>query len=110
MKKQLTALPQQSEDDFQKQVIELAQLRGWRVAHFRKARVMVRGKETWRTPVSGDGEGFPDLVLARRGTVLFRELKSETGRISFEQQQWLIECGGKVWRPSHWPTIERELY
>jgi hypothetical protein len=110
MKKASTKLPPISENNFQKQVIQMAHIRGWKVAHFRPARVIVKGKETWRTPVSADGEGFPDLVLARRGTVLFRELKSDAGVISKEQQAWLIECGGRVWRPDMWPTIERELY
>jgi len=109
MKKAATKLPQQSEREFQKQVIQLAQLRGWKVAHFRAARVMVGGKETWRTPCEGDAEGFPDLVLARNGRAYFRELKSNTGLLSQAQQQWLITVGGKVWRPEHWPEIERFL-
>lgn len=103
-------LPAISEKQFQKQVIEFAQLRKWRVAHFRPARVMVNDKETWRTPVAGDGEGFPDLVLARRGKVLFRELKAEAGKASQEQLAWLQEVGGKIWRPSMWAMIEKELW
>lgn len=103
-------LPAISEKQFQKQVIAFAQLRKWMVAHFRPARVMVNGKETWRTPVAGDGEGFPDLVLARRGKVLFRELKAEAGKASQEQLAWLQECGGKIWRPSMWAMIEKELW
>ena len=103
-------LPAISEKQFQKQVIEFAQLRKWKVAHFRPARVMVNGKETWRTPVSGDGEGFPDLILARRGKVLFRELKAESGKASPEQLAWLYEVGGKIWRPSMWAMIEKELW
>lgn len=99
-----------SEKQFQKQVIELAQLRKWKVAHFRPARVIVNGKETWRTPVAGDGEGFPDLVLARRGNVLFRELKTELGKASAEQLDWLQQCCGMIWRPSMWALIERELW
>jgi hypothetical protein len=105
-----TSLPQQSESSFQKQVIEYAHLRRWRVAHFRPARVTVNGKETWRTAVSADGQGFPDLVLARRGKVLFRECKTETGKASLEQLAWLQEVGGKIWRPSMWSVIEKELW
>lgn len=102
--------PAISEKQFQKQVIEFAHLRNWKVAHFRPARVIVHGKETWRTPVAADGEGFPDLVLARRRVVLFREVKTETGTASREQLAWLQECGGKIWRPSMWAMIEKELW
>jgi len=103
-------LPAISEKDFQKQVIEFAHLRNWKVAHFRPARVIVNGKETWRTPVSANGEGFPDLVLARRRVVLFREVKTEAGKASDEQLAWLQEVGGKIWRPSMWAMIEKELW
>ena len=98
-----------TEAAFQKQVIELAQLHRWRVAHFRPARTTVRGVETWRTAVSADGQGFPDLVLARNGVVLFRELKTDEGKASHEQLAWLLAVGGVIWRPSMWSIIEREL-
>jgi hypothetical protein len=98
-----------TEREFQTQVIELAQICGWKVAHFRPARVMVNGKGTWRTPCEGDAAGFPDLVLASSGEAHFRELKSETGKVSDEQADWLRAVGGKVWRPSDWPEIEQFL-
>ena len=71
---------------------------------------MFKGKETWRTPVAADGQGFPDLVLARAGVVLFRELKTDIGKVSDEQAAWLQAVGGKVWRPKMWSEIERELW
>jgi hypothetical protein len=98
-----------SEAAFQKQVIDLAHLYRWRVAHFRPARTTVAGKETWRTAVSADGQGFPDLVLARNGVVLFRELKTDHGKASHEQLAWLLAVGGAIWRPAQWSTIEREI-
>lgn len=101
-------LPAETEDEFQKQVIELAQKRGWHVAHFRPARVIRKGKETWRTPVEGD-KGFPDLVLARDRIVIHAELKSDSGVVSPEQHAWLMALGGVVWRPKSWPTIEEIL-
>jgi hypothetical protein len=61
-RKPLTTLPPQSEASFLEQIIDLAHLFGWRVAHFRAARTF----SGWRTPVQGDGKGFPDLVLCRR--------------------------------------------
>jgi Protein of unknown function (DUF5131)/VRR-NUC domain len=106
-----------TEAEFTAQVIALARRLGWRVAHFRAARTD-RG---WRTPVQGDGAGFPDLVLARpaghltevglelRPTpsrqIIFAELKTDTGRVSPEQQAWLDASGGVVWRPRDWNLI-----
>lgn len=98
-----------SEAAFQKQVIDLAHLHRWRVAHFRPARTTVAGRETWRTAVSADGAGFPDLVLARNGVVLFRELKSDKGKASEDQLAWLLAVGGEIWRPSDWDRIAREI-
>ena len=89
---------------------------GWRVAHFRPARVLKGGEETWRTAVEGDGAGFPDLVLARNGRIIIAELKSDRGTVSDEQQKWLDAFGESdrrvtvtVWRPRDWATIERML-
>jgi hypothetical protein len=98
-----------TEAAFQKQVIDLAHLHRWRVAHFRPARTTVGGKETWRTAVSADGAGFPDLVLARNGVVLFRELKSDHGKASPDQLAWLLAVRGAIWRPADWDRIEKEI-
>lgn len=72
-----------TEADLQRAIIDAAKLYGWRVAHFRSART----EKGWRTPVEGDA-GFPDLVLARGGKVLFMECKSEKGRQTQEQAEW----------------------
>lgn len=109
-----------TEAQFQIQVVQLAQLLKWHVAHFRPARVIVQGKETWRTPVSGNGAGFPDLCMARAGLVIFAELKTDRGKLSPLQMDWLDALGGPaaakgsrhrcyVWRPRDWPEIERVL-
>lgn len=105
-----------SEDDLKDAVLENAALFGWLVHHDRPARVMKAGVETWRTNIEGD-KGFPDLVLVHAAHgVLFRELKSEKGLVSPEQQDWLnrITGGGGnagVWRPTDWTSgvIERTL-
>lgn len=99
-----------SEAAFQAQVIHLAKLRGWRVAHFRPAQ---NSRGEWRTAVAGDGAGFPDLVLTR-DRVIFAELKSETGRTSYAQDAWLsaLQAAGAetyIWRPRHWADVERIL-
>lgn len=99
-----------TEADFLEQVIDLARILGWRVAHFRPA-FSSRG---WRTPVQGDGVGFPDLVLVGRGRVIAAELKRETGVASPEQLDWLTaftDAGVPtfVWRPSDLEAIAAEL-
>jgi hypothetical protein len=98
------------ESEFQRQVIALAALRKWRVVHFRPARVIRGGKESWRTPVEGHN-GFVDLVLARGGVVLHCELKTSTGRLSDDQQAWREAIGPswRLWRPADWDAIVSEL-
>ena len=59
-----------TEADLQQAVIECARTLGWMVAHFRPA---LRQSGRWSTPVQADGKGFPDLVLARAGRVIFAE-------------------------------------
>lgn len=103
-----------TENDFLKQVIDLAHLRGWMVAHFRPS-VNRRGK--WSTAVQADGQGFPDLVLvsANRERVIFVEIKSAKGRLSESQCDWLssLQCCDGVevymWRPYNFSEIERIL-
>ena len=98
-----------SEADFQTQIIALAHLQGGIVHHTRSA---MNRRGQWSTPIQGD-KGFPDLVLARGGRIIFAELKSEKGKPTPEQQAWLeaLNWGAEayVWRPDDWPDIERTL-
>ena len=98
------------EDEWQDTVVQAAQLLGWRVAHFRTART----KDGWRTPVAADGKGFPDLVLVGHGRLIVAELKSNTGRVTAEQQAWLdaLTAAGietHVWRPRDWHHVLETL-
>lgn len=98
------------EKTFQKQVIDLAHLLGWTVAHFRPAKT----SKGWRTPVAADGKGFPDLVLVGHDKVMFRELKAIGGRLSDDQEAWgaaLTTHGADwaVWTPNDWPRIIEDL-
>lgn len=108
-----------TESEFQANVIDLAHMLGWRVTHFRPAKT----KHGWRTPLAGD-PGFPDLVLARGGRVIFAELKSERGRLTADQEAWLDQLAQPVgpqvveriashevyvWRPSHVDHVARVL-
>ncbi len=52
--------------------------------------------------------GFPDRVYCGPGGVLFRELKTDSGKVSAKQQAWIVglfKAGfdAKVWRPMDWP-------
>lgn len=100
----------ETEAGFTRAVLELAKLHGWRTAHFRPA-MTAKG---WRTPVQGDGSGFPDLVLVRGCRLIFAELKSANGKVAPAQTEWLLalwhagaEC--YIWRPDHWPDIVAKL-
>jgi hypothetical protein len=118
MKKRRQTNPlKMSERAFQQQVIDCGHLFGWRVAHFRPARVIVRGKPTWRTAVQADGAGFPDLVMARDGIVIFAELKTDAGTMTVPQREWLHAIHNydershyfMLWRPKDWDAVERTL-
>lgn len=97
--------------------LDLAILRKWAVVHFRPARTA----DGWRTALQGH-KGFPDLVLARDGVTLFRELKGSRGRVQAEQLDWArqidpywkehaytldarIRIPFDVWRPADWDVV-----
>jgi hypothetical protein len=100
---------------FLEAVLDYAAIRGWRRAHFRPCRT----EKGWRTAVEAEGAGFPDLVLVREGRLIFAELKGGRGRLSPEQETWLVDLRevayacpqveAHVWWPSDWPTIEESL-
>lgn len=100
-----------TEDQLLRNILQLAGYLHVATAHFRPART----ERGWRTPVQGDGKGFPDLVLVRN-RVLYREVKSTTGRLEPAQIRWrdvLLAAGQDwaVWRPEDWTSgrIEHEL-
>ena len=81
-------------------VRDLARWRHWRTYH------TLRSK--------GSEPGFPDLVLLRPPRLIVAELKTERGRVSHYQREWLAELeavGAEVytWRPRDRPEIERIL-
>lgn len=84
---------------FQAQVIQIAKRLRWKVYHTYDSRRCE--------------PGFPDLVLVRE-RVLFRELKTDTGRVSSAQNAWgdaLMKagCDFKIWRPRDLKSIKKEL-
>ena len=102
-----------SESAFTTAVIELGQLFGWKVAHFRPSRT----ESGWRTALQGDA-GFPDVTLARRGRVIFAELKARNGYLRAEQRAWADALQTPLpdpcvrwylWRPDDLPEIAEIL-
>ena len=117
-----------SEADFMKQVMRLATMYDWLHHHTPTVKV----DDNWVTPTRGHA-GFPDLVLvagfrppidpgqrtprprpARKGGVLFVELKTDSGTLRPMQEQWakrLTEQGAEyhVWRPRDMARIVARL-
>lgn len=100
-----------SEAEFQAQLLELAHLLGWR--HNFTRRSIGKGRK-WTTATSCIG--WPDLTLwsERRHRLVLAELKSDTGRVTTEQQEVLasLRTAGVeayLWRPGDWDEIERVL-
>jgi hypothetical protein len=86
-----------TEADWQKTVIDLLHVYRYKVCEFRKARVKRDGEDVYRTPFGADGKGMTDLIAVRPGRVLFIENKSDTGKLSPEQEEWrqvLSQCPG----------------
>lgn len=101
--------PTITEAQWQATVVELAQLHGWSVVHHRPART----DQGWRTAVSYDGAGWPDLILLRDRLVV-AELKSARGRLTPDQQAWialLTDAGVEtyVWRPDQFDDVAKVL-
>lgn len=87
-----------SEKAFQSQVVDAAKALGWLVYHTHDSR--------------RSEPGFPDLVLVHetRKQILYRELKTQTGRTSPDQKKWLgvlsaVGSDAGVWRPEDWLSL-----
>jgi hypothetical protein len=89
-----------SEAQFQKRITDYCDLLGLKWHH--------------ETDSRKSKKGFPDLVIAGRGGVIFAELKAQKGRVTNAQADWIgavLLGGGRayVWRPSDWPEVEQIL-
>lgn len=100
------------EATFQRLVVEVARIYGWRIAHFPRS-LSVRGRHL--TATAYDAAGYPDLTLAHPQLgLLFREVKTHKGTVQPNQREWirvLHDAGADagVWRPQDWPRILQEL-
>lgn len=95
-----------NEAGFQETFEQTAELLGWHLYHTRDSR--------------GSRAGFPDLVLTRKGRLVFAELKQVGKKPTPAQWVWLsllglveTATGGIVlvrwWTPDDWPEIESVL-
>jgi len=89
-----------TESQFERQVKQLAATFSYAYYH------------TWRSIHSP--AGFPDCVFAKPGRLIFAELKSEVGKVSEKQQEWLdtLQAAGVeayLWKPSQFDEIVKIL-
>lgn len=90
-----------TEKQWQAQVTDYAHLMRWHTYH---AFLSIHSPRGW-----------PDLALVRPPRLILAEMKSEKGKATPAQQEWLqlLEgCPGVetyVWRPSDWPDVETVL-
>jgi hypothetical protein len=97
---------QLTEKEWLAQVTQLARLYGWRCYHTLRSQ--------------GSGAGFPDLVLVRPPQLVFAELKTDKGRVSPAQREWLADLDEAaadashaihvgVWRPADFDRVHAIL-
>ena len=90
-----------SEKDFMESIVQLARNTGWMVYHTYDSRRSTAG--------------FPDLVMTKHKRLVIAEIKTEKGKTTPAQDQWLSTLRTargvkvKLWRLSDWPEIERTL-
>ncbi len=103
----MTALTFERERDSVAAVVAKAQHNGWRGVPVRLGgeRSLPGGSRL----LNNDGIGFPDLLLLHPGAarIVAAELKTNTGRPTDRQMQWLRDpraagIGTHGWRPSNW--------
>ena len=101
-----------SERDFKNTIVKFARDCGWLVHHDLPSQ---RANGSWATATQGDS-GFPDLVLVHPGNanrpplLVFAELKTQRGKTTAGQEQWLEALWNNnqiafIWRPNQMPEI-----
>lgn len=89
------------EKDWQQTILDAARYLGWTVIHHYDSRRS--------TP------GFPDIIAIKPPRMLAIECKTERGKVTPAQQQWLDVLAGvpgvtaMVARPSDWDRVEAAL-
>ena len=89
------------EREFLRQIRDLANVFGWKIYHTHNSK--------------HSEKGYPDVTLVRDGDLIFSELKTNSGRLTPEQTQWIEALGqcrtveACIWRPSQWDRIVERL-
>lgn len=89
------------EKDVQKAAIAFAHLHGWHCYHVYDSR-MASTKYV--------DKGFPDWMLAKDGRVLAIEFKTERGKLSLAQVEWIYQLSAEqriecyIFRPHDWSS------
>lgn len=101
--------PDITHEEFDRLFYQVAHALRWRTAHFRPAKT----SKGWSTPVSGDGKGFLDWLLARDRAMAV-ELKTAKDKVRPEQQAWVDawKAAGvevHVWQPKDWDLLVQAL-
>lgn len=88
-----------TEREFLRQITDLGKILGWRVYHPFLSK--------WSEP------GYPDLTLVRPPRLIFAELKTDRGKVSEAQADWLALLGQcaetYLWRPADLDAIATVL-
>ena len=100
-------------------IVNFARNCGWLVHHDLPSQ---RANGSWATATQGDS-GYPDLVLVHPGnltqnvpaSIIYAELKTQRGKLTTGQQQWLdaLQAAGQtavVWRPTDLPDVLKKLF
>ena len=88
-------------EGFQNQIIGVAKWNGWMVYHTHNSRRSTKG--------------FPDLCMARRGRIVFAELKVGKDRPFPAQKEWFLELSKNahvrvcLWFPHDWEDLVKVL-
>lgn len=89
------------ESRFQAVVVRAAEAQGYKAYH------------TYRSTRSP--KGWPDLALAKPGHLLLIECKTNAGKVTAEQEEWLAVLHhppwviAEVWRPADWQHVLERL-
>lgn len=102
------------EGEFERIVADAARIYfGWYVFHVRAA---IKAEGGWITPVSYDGEGYPDLHMLRPSTghKVVAELKVKSNKPTEKQREWLehfawCDVPSFVWYPKDLEQIKQVL-
>jgi hypothetical protein len=95
------SVSRETESGFQQAVIDLATLLNWKVYHTYDSR--------------RSEAGYPDLTCVKGQRIIFAELKTDRGRVSPAQRDWLAALAGVpgvlacVWRPRDFAAIQAAL-